>query len=48
MSEASGVVQFTATRSGPVRHAACIGIAVVVITTHSKAHMFRDLIIYTT
>ena len=40
MTEASGVVKFTATRSGPVGQSACIGIAVGDITTQSKAHSY--------
>ena len=40
MTEASGVVKFTATRSGPVGGAECIGIIVVDITTQSKARSY--------
>ena len=39
MIEGEDVVQFTATRSGPVGQAGCIGVGVMNVTAQSKAFL---------
>ena len=45
MTEGDGVVEFTATRTGTVGGAGCIGVAVVDISTQGRAPLHNQVIL---